>query len=344
VQERTHELAEANAGLTEALEQQTATSEILRVISSSPTDIQPVLDALAQSAVRLCDSFDAIIFRVDTDALRLVAHHGPIPYGSIGEFTIPLGPGSVSGRSIIEHQTIQVTDLQTETEEFPVGAASALQFGYRTTLAVPLLRESAGIGAIALRRTEVRPFTDNQVTLLQTFAAQAVIAIENVRLFKELEARNRDLTESLEQQTATSEILRVISSSPTDVHPVFDTIARNARRLCEADSAALLMYDGELIRLESLDNASPERSDALRQAYPMAATQGHATGRAIRTGQPIHIRDVRQDPEYALGGVRDQDLRSVLSDPCFAMGSRSALLRFTRGRMRDLFPTSKSSC
>ena len=193
VEERTRELADANADLTESLEQQTATSEILRIISSSPTDIQPVLDALAQSAVRLCNSFDAIIFRVDADALRLVAHHGPIPYGTIGEFTIPLGRGSVSGRSIIEHQTVQVTDLQTETEQFPEGAASARQFGYRTTLAVPLLRESAGIGAITIRRTEVRPFTDKQVTLLQTFAAQAVIAIENVRLFTELESRNGEL-------------------------------------------------------------------------------------------------------------------------------------------------------
>src|SRR4029453_16221887 len=159
------------------------------------------------------------------------------------------------------------------------------------------------------------------VELLKTFADQAVIAIENVRLFRELETRNRDLTETLEQQTATSEILRVISSSPIDVQPVFDTIVRSARALCSADSAGVLTYDGEMLRIESLDNANPAQAAGLRDAYPMPATRGHATGRAILTGRPAHIRDVREDPDYALDALRDAfGIRSLLSVPMVREG------------------------
>ena len=229
--------ADVQRSATEATDQQTATAEILRVIASSPTDVQPVLEAVAEHAARLCESFDSSIFRRDGDRLLLVAHHGPIPFGRVGEFAIPLTRGSLVGRSIIEHRAVQVTDLQTETEEFPLGAATASKFGYRTSLAVPLLRESVEIGALSIRRTEVRLFTDKQVALLQTFADQAVIAIENVRLFNELEEKNRALTESLEQQTATSEILSVISSSPTNLQRS-STPSRPALRDCVMASTA----------------------------------------------------------------------------------------------------------
>jgi signal transduction histidine kinase len=299
---------------TEALEQQTATAEILRIISSSPTDVQPVLEAVAEHAARLCESFDSSIFRRDGDRLLLVAHHGPIPFGRVGEFAIPLTRGSLVGRSIIEHRAVQVTDLQTETEEFPLGAATACQFGYRTSLAVPLLRESAEIGAISIRRTEVRPFTDKQMALLQTFADQAVIAIENVRLFKELEARNRDLT-------ATSQILEVISSSPTDAQPVFESIAASALRLCDAKLCTVFRFDGKLIHLVALHAVSPEGAAAYRDAYPAPPGRSGGTHRAILTRSIVHIPDIREDPEYELQALaRANDFGCVLSVPMLRDG------------------------
>jgi two-component system, NtrC family, sensor kinase len=204
--------ADLQDALTESLEQQTATADILRVISSSPTDVQPVFAAMLRSAARLCDAFDATIFQVDGDGLRLVAHEGPIPSDPVGAFF--LVRATLVGRAVLEGRTIHVLDAQAEIDEYPEASARARTFGSRSTLSVPLLRGAKAIGAIAIRRTEVRPFTDRQIELLQTFGAQAVIAIENVRLFHETK-------EALEQQTAMAEILRVISSSPTDVQPVF---------------------------------------------------------------------------------------------------------------------------
>src|SRR5262245_7342072 len=251
LQEKNRALTEAHAQVSESLEQQTATSEILSVISGSPTDIQPVLDAVAERAARLCNAFDALIYRLDGDRLRLVAHHGPIPApGPIGAYTRPLGRGMVSGRVVLDGRTVHVADMRAEADEFPETAAQRI--GSRTVLGVPLMREGIAIGAIILRRLEVQPFTDKQTHLVTTFADQAVIAIENVRLFKELEAKNRALTdahaqvtESLEQQTATAEILRVISQSPTDVQPVFDTIIQSAVRLLDGFSGVITQIVGD---------------------------------------------------------------------------------------------------
>jgi GAF domain-containing protein len=288
------ELEARNADLTEALEQQTATSEILRVISSSPTDLQPVLDAVAENAARVCGAHDAVIFRIDGDVLQPVAVHGPLPAVSL-----PLRRGSITGRAVVDRQTIHVEDLVTVSEsEFPDAVAAQRRRGHRTTLATPLLREGLPLGAILIRRMEVRPFTEKQIALLKTFADQAVIAIENVRLFSELQTRNSQLTEALEQQTATSEILRVISQSQTDVQPVFDTIVRSAVRLCDGLFSALYQFDGELIHHVAHHNYTPEALEEVRRIFPARPNRGLGTGRAILERAVVHIPDVQVDPEY----------------------------------------------
>src|SRR5215467_2175360 len=197
------ELSQARGELGEAREQQAATAEILRVISSSPTDRQRVFADIAVSATRLCDAHDATIFQVDDDILRPVAHHGRIPSPAHGG---PLKRGFVTGHAILDRRTIQVTDLQAEPDAYPESSKLARRLGHRTILAAPLIHSGEAIGAIAIRRTEVRPFTDRQIELLKTFADQAVIAIENTRLFEAEQASKRELQESLEYQTATSEV------------------------------------------------------------------------------------------------------------------------------------------
>ena len=220
--------------LKESLEQQTATSEILGVIARSPADIQPVLDAVAESAARLCDSKDVFIWRRDNDVLRMVAAHGrrTITIGRTitieGEEWPPIDRSSLPGRAVVDNRTIHIEDLRTCEDEFPWAKEHGIRAGARTCLVAPLVSKGVAIGAIHIRRYEVRPFTQKQIKLLETFADQAVIAIENVRLFQELK-------ESLEQQTATSEILGVIASSPTDIQPVLNAVAANAARLCEAN-------------------------------------------------------------------------------------------------------------
>jgi PAS domain S-box-containing protein len=315
------EVQARNRDLTESLEQQTATSEVLKVISRSTFDLQPVLDTLIESATRLCGATRGHIFRFDGEILRFAAAYGAWPgfVEYLERHPVRPGPGSVAGRAAAERRTAHVPDVLAEPD-YQYRELQQQQ-DYRAVLAVPMLREGALLGVITIVRPEAVPFTDKQVELVTTFADQAVIAIENVRLFTEVQTRNRELTEALEQQTATGEILRVISSSPTDVQPVFDTIARNARTLCAAESAAVFTYDGELVHIGALDNAHPEREGALRQAYPLPASRGHATGRALLTGRPVHIPDVREDAEYALDALRDTvGLRTLLSVPMVREG------------------------
>ncbi len=279
--------------LAQVLEQQTATSEILRAIASFPTNIQPVLDVVAENAARLCDARDAVVFRIDGDILQPVAIYGPVP-----AVPNPITRGSTSGRAVIERRTIHIPDLAVESEEeFPLSKAYHRQMGDRTTLATPLLREGVPVGAILIRRTEVRPFSEKQIVLLKTFADQAVIAIENVRLFRELQARNQDLTEALEQQTATSEVLKVISRSTFDLQPVLETLIENATRLCGANSGFIFRTDGELLRPAVAYNVPQKFRDFLER-NPIRPGRGTTVGRVAVERQVVHIPDIMADPEY----------------------------------------------
>src|SRR5262245_4528172 len=311
------ELERKNSDLTETLEQQTATGEILRVISSSPTDVQPVFDTMVESAARLCDARDVAIFRRDGDQLLLVAHHGPIDVGQVGEFSLPLVRGTAAGRTVLDGQTIHVADMQAKADEFPDSSENSRRMGFRAILSVPLTREGSIIGTIQLRRTENRLFSERQVALLQTFADQAVIAIENVRLFKELETRNRDLTETLEQQTATGEILRVISSSPTQLQPVLDAVAQNSARLCEAFDAQIYRVEGDALRLCASFGSIPTVP-----ARPIS--RGWVTGRAVSDRRTIHVHDMAAEPEseYPLGKVtqRQAGHHTTLATPLLREG------------------------
>ena len=240
--------------LKEALEQQTATSEILGVIASSPTDVQPVLDTIAQSAARLCGSDDATIRLLDgNDVRRGAPRNDTTP---IANFSAAYPRARLATRLCSSAGRSTFPTFRRKRRGFRTAHIWAR--GIRTFLVTPLLREGTAIGLITIRRTEVKPFTDKQVALLETFASQAVIAIENVRLFKELQERNHDLTEALEQQTATSEILSVISSSPTDLQPVFETILTNAARLCDANTGGLYRFDGEYLNWVAGFGLSPE--------------------------------------------------------------------------------------
>jgi GAF domain-containing protein len=296
------ELDSRNNQLTESLEQQTATSEILGVIASSPTDLQPVLNAVAENAARLCDSKDAQIFRVEGDLVRKVASYGDTSAVLAVGDTRPISRESASGRAILDRQPVHIHDigaaqrLSSEIQEW------SRMMGIRAALAAPLLREGVPVGAIVIRRTEARPFSEKQIALLKTFADQAVIAIENVRLFQELQVRNRDLTESLEQQTATSELLRVIASSPTELQPVLDTVIADAVRLSGATKGHIRQYDGQFLSVVAHYNESAEEMEAVRGLSQTLRPQSW-TARAIYSKEPVHVHDTQAQSDYQLHGA-----------------------------------------
>jgi GAF domain-containing protein len=304
------EVARLTRELNEALERHTATTEILKIISASPTDLQSVLEVVVKSAARFCEADDVSIFELDGQDLRSAAHWGPVPPLDIG-VRFPCSRGTVAGRIVLERRPIHVIDLQAEAEEFPEGSAFAKRLGHRTILGAPLLRAGVAIGTIQLRRTDVHPFTDRQISLLETFAAQAVIAIENGRLLNELR-------QSLEQQTATADVLRVISSSPGELEPVFQAMLENAIRICDANFGTLLRRDGDAFRLAAGIGIPPKLAEFHRQHETFQPVPGSPLDRAMRTKRVSHTADeaaqAAPSPPATLAGARSLVCVPMLKD------------------------------
>jgi class 3 adenylate cyclase len=294
--------------LDEVLRQQSATSEVLRVISCSPTELQSVLGMVGENAARLCDANNAVIFRLEGNALRQVASYGGVPTTSHPSEGLPVNRDTVTGRAVCDLKTIHVHDLASEDREYPLGSKHAKRDGHRTTLATPLLREGIPVGAILIRRMKVRPFSEKQIALLETFANQAVIAIENARLLNELRQRTGDLSEALEQQTATSEVLKVISSSPAQLEPVFNAILANAVRICEAKFGIMFLYENNEFQPAALLNASKDLADFLWRRGPFKASPGTPLDRLVKTKGVIYTADEAAEPDPGaparLGGAR----------------------------------------
>jgi len=322
------ELQARNRDITEALDQQTATGAILRTIAGSPADVEPVLDAVAESAARLCEAHDVVVLLAEGNMLIPRAHHGPIPLNFIRR---PIGRDWVTGRAFCDCKPVQVDDITAERDEYPSGYALAERFGWRTILAVPLVREDKAIGVIAMRRGEMRPFSQKQVDLLVLFADQAVIAIENANLFEALRLRNRDLSEALEQQTATGTILRAIAASPTDVQPVLKTVAESAARLCDAYDAVILLADGDALTLRA--HHGPIPVDFMN--WPIA--RDWVTGRAFIDRMPVHVHDlVLEKEEFPAGQAMAERLghRTILAIPLLREDKAIGALTLRRREVR----------
>ena len=327
-----NELRQRTDDLSESLEQQTATSEVLKVISTSPGELEPVFNAMLKNAVGICGARFGSLILFEEDAYRRTALYNAPPAFLEQQAKNPLRPMSDSPiltRVAETKKAVQITDMRVEQPE----EAIAKLGGARTVLCVPMLRDGRATGALSIYRQEVRPFTEKQVELVQNFAAQAVIAIENTRLLNELRQRTDDLTESLEYQTATSEILGVISKSPTKVQPVFNIIAANALRLCGATWSAVLQFDGEQIDLAAVHNLSEfQGAETLRRSFPRKPSRTGATDRAVSTKTTCYIPDVLQVADY-----EHQDLtrsirhRSVLSVPMLRDGQALGAITVVSG-------------
>ena len=284
--------------LRESLQQQTATADVLKVISRSTFDLQTVLNTLVESAARLCNADKANIARLEDDGFQFVAYSGFQP--EYREYMTGLriskvDRGSITGRTVLEGRIIHIPDVLADPEFTWFEAQK--RGGYRSVLGVPLLREGTPIGVFVLTRPTVAPFTDKQIELVSTFADQAVIAIENVRLFDEVQARKSELQESLEQQTATSEVLQVISSSPGELEPVFRAVLENAVRICGAKFGTLSLYDGDTFRNVALHNVPPGYAD-LRLREPFRPHPKSGLAHVAATKQIAHISDLRAEPPY----------------------------------------------
>jgi signal transduction histidine kinase/putative methionine-R-sulfoxide reductase with GAF domain len=314
---RTHELGQAREHLAEALEQQAATSEVLRVISSSPGELEPVFQAMLENATRICEANFGVLFLYEEGAFCAVALHGAAPPSYVetrrrNPIMQPV-PGTALGRLVAAKETVQIADVRTEPaySRNPLQAAGMETGEIRTLLSVPLLKEGELIGAFNLFRQEVRPFTDKQIELVKNFAAQAVIAIENTRLLNEL-------LESLQQQTSTADVLRVISSSPGELEPVFEAILENATRLCEAKFGFLYRYDDGAFHPVAMLNVPAALADFIRQRGPYRPQPGVPLHRVLETKKVVHTIDQAtepvQVPSARLAGARTHIAVPMIKD------------------------------
>ncbi len=315
-----------------------------RAAGLRPTGLESVLRAIARTAARLCEAADALIHLVDGDRHRLVAKHGTLTHFQRVGDTHEIRRDTPLGRAVLERRPVHVHDVRVAVRTRFRGLSQLRLYNsqVRTILVVPLLRDGVALGGIVIRRTRPRPFTAKQIALLKTFADQAAIAIENARLSQTLETRNRELTAALEQQTATAEILRAISSSPTNLQPVLDTVASNAARVCGAyDATIRLLEDGLVLRAAHygpIVNSVPE-TRALARTF--------ATGRAILDREPVHLHDIlapaADDFAHLRAAAQQVGYRTVLAVPCSAKGTASARSRSVVTRSIPS-PTSRSRC
>src|SRR5262252_781212 len=287
------------AELSVSLEQQTAISEILRVISNSPDDVQPVLDSVAEHAARICRAQVVDIILLEDNILRSAAVFGEMRR-DIGE--VPLDRSTVMGRAVCDMQPVQLEDQQAAGDEFARGREFARKFGHRTILAVPLVREGRALGCILVRRHEIERFEQKDVALLTTFADQAAIAIENVRLFEAEQQRTHELSESLEQQTATADVLKIISRSTFDLQSVLNTLVESVARLCDADMVSIRRPKGVGF-LHVATRGVPSEYSEYMQSHPIEPGRGTVAGRVLLEGKPVHVADVQVDPEYSMTAI-----------------------------------------
>ena len=292
--------------LAEAREQQTATADVLKVISRSTLDVQAVFETVAESSMRLCAADRTFIYRYDGDLLRMVvAYNAP---QELVEFVQqnPIRPGRHSGsaRAALERQTVHIPDVQADPE-YTFGAKDVA--GIRTLLGVPILKGDDLLGVMIIWRLEVRPFTDKQIALVETFANQSAIAIENTRLLNELR-------ESLQQQTATADVLKVISRSAFDLQAVLDALTKSATKLCEAERAFIYRYNGEFVRMAATYNVPPDFKEFVER-NPHRPGRHSVAARTALERRIVHIEDVRADPEYTFGVLDVYPHGTVLGVP-----------------------------
>src|SRR5215471_13550186 len=330
------ELSEARGELAEARKQQAATTDILKVISSSPTDLHGVMETIAHNAAHVCGANDAQVYRIDNGALRIVASYGAVGATARARTDgLPLTRGTVTGRAFLDRRSIHVPDLAAALEtEFPEAASYQKELGFRTTLATPLLSKNVAMGVLTIRRMAVDPFSDKQIATLETFADQAVIAIENTRLFEAEQASKRDLQRSLDYQTATSEVLNVISRSPSQLQPVVDAIVQTAKRLCSAERATMWRWREGTFDLLAHTIIDPALAKYLKD-NPIPPDRTSLATRAVLEGQTMHVPDLQTEPEL---GRKDQvvvgRIRTLLAVPLLRKGEPIGVLSLSRSEVK----------